>query len=64
MEVKAEFLFKLLGLGALVALINSLELADMIYKITRSIATLFEDIGAYITLGIIFYAINKFNKAK
>ena len=56
MDLQAELLFKILGLGGIVLFITRLEWADKIYQWTRNLPQPWADIGALIALGIIFYA--------
>jgi len=63
MELSFDLLLKLLGLGALVVLINQLELADKIFQLSRGLPQPFTDIGAILTLIIIFYAVRVYDRS-
>ena len=56
MEVSAELLLKLLGLGFLVTFISRVELADKIYQISRGFSQWWADIFSVLVIVIIVYA--------
>lgn len=56
MELSAELLLKLLGLGFLVTFISRVELADKIYQISRGFSQWWADIFSVLVIVIIVYA--------
>ena len=63
MELSFELILKILGVGALAVLISQLELADKIFQLSRGLPQPFTDIGAILTLIIIFYAVRVYDRS-
>lgn len=63
MELSFNLLLKILGLGAFVVLVSQLELADQIFQLSRGLPQPFADVGAVLTLIIIFYAVRVYDRS-
>jgi len=64
MKLAVKLLLSILGLGAIIAFIETLEFADQLYQVSRVLPQPFADISSVAVIGIILMAIRTLDREK